>query len=249
MQSKILPPSFFLNGSRRSRNLNSLNEWCHATCELDGIQLMTCSHLHATTRKQSTTSQECKIWNYKTIRSTTRSGELLSSFTTFSRWVTALSLMHVFTYLSWQIFKDATLFFSCDGTPSIASVIPAMDHIDQHLATAASGNKYNPAIKATLTMGKRTTNRYYDWTDHSEVYRIAMSIYLFSHSFIPLLTSHSQFYTCVISLIISRGPDGMPRGLIQPRKSFAMNLTESIVFEILLLRLWYPRYWINSLIE
>lgn len=73
-----------------------------------------------------------------------------------------------------QIFKDATLFFS-RSTPSIATVIPAMDHIDEYLATAATSNKYCPAIKAALAIGKKTINRYYDKTDHSEVFRIAMS--------------------------------------------------------------------------
>ena len=63
--------------------------------------------------------------------------------------------------------------------PSIASVIPAMDHIDQHLATAATSDEYGPAIKAALAIGKKTINRYYDQTDHSEVYRIAMSIFYF----------------------------------------------------------------------
>jgi hypothetical protein len=72
-----------------------------------------------------------------------------------------------------QIFKDATLFFSC-GTPNIAMVIPAMDHIDKHLATAALESRYPLAIKAALAIGKRTLNRYYDKTDHSEVFRIAM---------------------------------------------------------------------------
>ncbi len=69
------------------------------------------------------------------------------------------------------------LFFSRDGTPSVASVIPAMDHIDQHLATAVIGNKYNPAIRAALAIGKKTLNQYHNWTDHSEVYRIAMSTF------------------------------------------------------------------------
>ena len=43
-----------------------------------------------------------------------------------------------------------------------------MDHIDKHLATAAIDRKH------PLAIGKRTLNRYYDKTDHSEVYRIAM---------------------------------------------------------------------------
>ena len=63
-----------------------------------------------------------------------------------------------------------------------------MDHIDQHLATAAIGNKYNPAIRAALAIGKKTLNRYYDRTDHSEVYRIAMSTLIFHLSIFSLNT-------------------------------------------------------------
>jgi len=49
-----------------------------------------------------------------------------------------------------------------------------MDHIDEHLATAAINNKYPLAIKAALAIGEKTLNRYYDKTDQSEVFRIAM---------------------------------------------------------------------------
>ena len=55
-------------------------------------------------------------------------------------------------------------------------VIPAMDHIDTHLATAATSSTYSVAIKAALAIGKRTLNRYYSKTDHSEVFRIAMGV-------------------------------------------------------------------------
>jgi hypothetical protein len=65
------------------------------------------------------------------------------------------------------------LFFSCD-TPNISTVIPAMDHIDEYLAMASQNPKYSEAICAALALGKQTLNRYYDKTDHSEVYRIAM---------------------------------------------------------------------------
>ena len=61
-----------------------------------------------------------------------------------------------------------------------------MDHIDQHLATAATSNTYNPAIKAALAIGKKTINRYYSRTDESEVYRIAMSKCSL-HSFVVLV--------------------------------------------------------------
>lgn len=49
-----------------------------------------------------------------------------------------------------------------------------MDHIDNHLATATQDTKYSVSIRAALAIGKRTLNRYYNKTDHSEVYRIAM---------------------------------------------------------------------------
>jgi hypothetical protein len=52
-----------------------------------------------------------------------------------------------------------------------------MDFLNKHLATAALDHKYPLAIKAALAICKRTLNRYYDKTDHSEVYRIAMSTY------------------------------------------------------------------------
>jgi len=69
-----------------------------------------------------------------------------------------------------------------------------MDHIDEYLATASQNVNYSEAIRAALALGKRTLNRYYDKTDHSEVYRIAMGKFLhvlfisfFLQSFFPVL--------------------------------------------------------------
>ena len=53
-----------------------------------------------------------------------------------------------------------------------------MDHIDEYLATASQNVNYSEAIRAALALGKRTLNHYYDKTDHSEVYRIAMGKFL-----------------------------------------------------------------------
>jgi hypothetical protein len=75
-----------------------------------------------------------------------------------------------------------------------------MDHIDEHLATAATGNDYPLAIKAALAIGKKTLNRYYDKTDHSEVFRIAMGkkssflLFFFSYSFLVLHPRHKLEY-------------------------------------------------------
>jgi len=76
-----------------------------------------------------------------------------------------------------QIFKDATLFFS-RSTPNLAKVVPAMDHIDWHLATTAHDDNYKPCIQAAVAMGKKLLNKYYSYTDHLELYRIAMSKFL-----------------------------------------------------------------------
>ncbi|KAF8263871.1 hypothetical protein EI94DRAFT_1595283, partial [Lactarius quietus] len=76
-----------------------------------------------------------------------------------------------------QIFKDATLFFSCDGILNLAIVIPAMDHIDEVLATSATACQFSISIQAALSVGKKTLNRYYSKTDLSEVYHIAMVLH------------------------------------------------------------------------
>jgi hypothetical protein len=59
---------------------------------------------------------------------------------------------------SFQVFKNATLFFSCDGTPNIATIIPAMDRIDEVLTTNALDKPYSISVQATLTMGKKMLN-------------------------------------------------------------------------------------------
>ena len=75
-----------------------------------------------------------------------------------------------------------------------------MDHIDEHLATAATNRAYHLAIKAALAIGKKTLNRYYNKTDHSEVYRIAMgtcfyySIIKFSYMLLVLHPRHKLTY-------------------------------------------------------
>ena len=53
-----------------------------------------------------------------------------------------------------------------------------MDHIDEYLTTAGRNVKISKAIRAALALGKQTLNRYYNKTDHSDVYRIAMGVFL-----------------------------------------------------------------------
>lgn len=49
-----------------------------------------------------------------------------------------------------------------------------MDYIDKHLATGSVNEEYLPSIRAAMAIGKKLLNKYYTFTDHSEVYRIAM---------------------------------------------------------------------------
>jgi hypothetical protein len=81
-----------------------------------------------------------------------------------------------------------TLFFSRD-TPSISTVIPAMDHIDRHLATSLQDDSLSIALHAALAIGKKTLNRYYNKTDYSEIYRIAMGMFTFFYYFDDGLTA------------------------------------------------------------
>jgi len=86
----------------------------------------------------------------------------------------------------YQILKDATLFFS-RSTPNLATVIPAMDHLDKVLVTTSDNSQFSLPIRAALVIGKNTINRYYNKTDYSEVYRIAMSMYYHIHVFSLLI--------------------------------------------------------------
>ncbi|KAF9223621.1 hypothetical protein BS17DRAFT_659092, partial [Gyrodon lividus] len=72
-----------------------------------------------------------------------------------------------------KILKDAMPYFS-RATPNLATVIPTMDLIDKKLTTYSLNPKYSPAICATVSLAKRTLNQYYQLTDSTEVYRIAM---------------------------------------------------------------------------
>lgn len=83
------------------------------------------------------------------------------------------SLFYLSNKLYDKVFKDTTMFFS-QSKPNIDSVIPAIDYIDQQLTNSTLDPKYSKSIKTAISLGKWTLNRYYDMTDHSEIYRIAM---------------------------------------------------------------------------
>lgn len=71
-----------------------------------------------------------------------------------------------------QIFKDATLYFY-RLTPTLATVIPAMDHIDETLTFPSLNSYYEPAIRMALGLAKKVL---YSAMDQSEVYHITMGM-------------------------------------------------------------------------
>ncbi|KAF8546756.1 hypothetical protein OG21DRAFT_1479622 [Imleria badia] len=64
-----------------------------------------------------------------------------------------------------KILKDATLFFR------------AMDHINQVLTTTSLDHSYMLPIRTAVSTAKKTLNQYYELTDRSEVYQIAMVLH------------------------------------------------------------------------
>ncbi|KIK57251.1 hypothetical protein GYMLUDRAFT_173276, partial [Collybiopsis luxurians FD-317 M1] len=78
-----------------------------------------------------------------------------------------------------MILKDAMLFFSADS-PLVASVIPAMDAIDEAFATGIINDKeLSTPIQNDLMIAKKTLNKYYSLIDNSIIPRLAMSKYKF----------------------------------------------------------------------
>ena len=73
-----------------------------------------------------------------------------------------------------QQYKNATLYFSSDSA-NIATVIPAMDRIDNKLNTQTK-QPIHPAIVSAMKLARRKLNRYYSLTDLSSVYQIAMGM-------------------------------------------------------------------------
>jgi hypothetical protein len=117
------------------------------------------------------------------------------------------------------------MFFSL-GRPNIDSVIPAMDYLDQQLTTSALNTRYSKSIKAAITLGKKTLNRYYDLSDHSEIYCIAMgkSICLSLHSLMLLFLSQCCIHA--ISLTTSRELAGKMTGSQWHERSFTTSLSD-----------------------
>ncbi|KAJ3831396.1 hypothetical protein F5878DRAFT_549610, partial [Lentinula raphanica] len=73
-----------------------------------------------------------------------------------------------------SILKDATSFFST-SLPSVSTVIPAMDAIDEVFASGIVDHvTLSAPVRHALSIGKRTLNKYYQLSDDSHIYRMAI---------------------------------------------------------------------------
>ncbi|OCH87080.1 hypothetical protein OBBRIDRAFT_736768, partial [Obba rivulosa] len=75
------------------------------------------------------------------------------------------------------IFKHATQFF-LHNTPNFTRVIPAIDYINEYLSTAVTNISIVAPIRTAVGFKKVLLNKYYDKTDHSELYHIAMGTFV-----------------------------------------------------------------------
>lgn len=132
-----------------------------------------------------------------------------------------------------QIFKDATLFF-LHSTPNIATVIPAMDHLDEHLTNAALNPKYSMLIKATIAIEKKTLNWYYNKTDHSDVFCISMGIFSFIIWFVCLTNSISQCYILNTSADTLSKLGGRILGLRKLKNLYILSLNGCISTQLMI---------------
>ena len=164
MQSKTWQLSSFLTGFSSLKILQKMLtfpmpipsqfRWCNAVLQHAWIRHMTCSYLLLIIARPSTKSQLTGTWGSTSFQR--KNGPLFSHWAMYWPCI-ALVIGHCLLLMFSQIFKDATLFFS-HSTPNLATVIPIMDHIDAHLATAGQNLKFSLAIRASLALGKAHLN-------------------------------------------------------------------------------------------
>ncbi|KIY47626.1 hypothetical protein FISHEDRAFT_16542, partial [Fistulina hepatica ATCC 64428] len=76
-----------------------------------------------------------------------------------------------------KILKDTTLHFSYANAPNLATVIPAIDKINNVFTDTIWNIKISTGIHSAICLSKCKLNNYYSATDASNMYHIAMILY------------------------------------------------------------------------
>lgn len=93
-----------------------------------------------------------------------------------------------------------------------------MDMVDETLTSKASDRTLTLSIRAAVSLGKKTLNRYYELTDSSDVYRIAMGTsQMVNYSIFYQTNLLYQCYTLVINSNTSNPQGGRRNGFARPR--------------------------------
>ena len=107
-----------------------------------------------------------------------------------------------------------------------------MDKMHAELTAAAENVEYLPALQVALSLGKNLLDKYYSLTDDSEVYQIAMGMYIiFIVDEFWLLLIYNYIYLVLhpkhkLKYLESR--IGMRTGSKQRKTSFGRNLGETM---------------------
>ncbi|EPS98699.1 hypothetical protein FOMPIDRAFT_1090994, partial [Fomitopsis schrenkii] len=74
----------------------------------------------------------------------------------------------------WRIAHQLCDILQGKDAPTLTDVIPSMDIIDECLVTDMTNTALDPVIHVAVGSAKCTINHYYDKSDESAAYRIAM---------------------------------------------------------------------------
>ena len=141
-----------------------------------------------------TTVCEFNLWKYELVPDEWSIAMELCDVLRVSNCISLFFLTYS-CYSIW-VFKDATLYFSY-STPNLATVIPAMDFINDILTMSSeSSQRYSLMICVALTIRKRTLSKYYNKTGVLKVYYIAMSTFLHFYIYYMFLTAILVLHPC-----------------------------------------------------
>ena len=120
------------------------------------------------------------------------------------------------------MYKDVTLFCSQDAIATIAHVIPTMDWINTMLSSSST-EPLSLSDKHALSFAWKIMDKYYSKMDLSNVYQIAMGMFLMVLTSCSILIA-VQFFTHRWNLNIFNSTDGLRLGLTQLKRLLGRNL-------------------------
>jgi hypothetical protein len=85
-----------------------------------------------------------------------------------------VSIMRFLSYSTLQAFHDISLEMQSSSIPLISSIIPRIDDLVRVIDDFKDDTSKHPAVRSAAVRGLAILNKYYQKSDESFVYRIAM---------------------------------------------------------------------------